>query len=139
MLYIYVENCYINSHGKERICYMEILKPLFGLDIFLNAKITQSQLVRYNSTTFKYHIKTDAQHTFFHRITIAYIIEIYAANNNNKRGRTFNMIRKYLRVGNNLREFSQNPIKASLMLDILIRIPFSSTQDSTEKISNDIP
>ena len=64
----------------------------------------------------KYHIRTNAYQAHLFCSPIKYDIKIYAMNNNNKVGITYNMVRKYLTFGNTPREANQNSIKTSLKI-----------------------
>ena len=106
LLYILVDNSLIPIHLKARICYIEILTPHFGPGIFMNVRILWSPLVRQNSNIFKYCIRTDTYRTCLCCNHIAYVIKMFSANNNNKRGIISNMIRPSLTVKNNSWEYA---------------------------------
>ena len=66
----------------------------------MNLGMTLSPLGSPNSNTFKYCIINYAYHFCLKFSPNAYGNKIYASNNNNKIGKTSNMIRKYLTVEN---------------------------------------
>ena len=112
--YIRVHNYCIPSHGKDRICYMEIFRPHFGLGISLNVGMTLSPLGFQNPNTFKYRIRTEAYHTCLHCAPNSYGIKVYDADNKNKIDGMMNMIIKYLTVENTSSEYIIGLIKESI-------------------------
>ena len=108
---------FMNSRScKKEDLYMEIIKPQLGLGRFMSLRMTQIPLGRDNSNMFRCRISIDAWHSRLHTIPISCFIKIYAANDNNKRGITSNMIRKYITVGNTPREANRNSFKAILKI-----------------------